>query len=160
MSKIVSKFHSLVLISLVAMIFTGCFNNTNPPEYIKDVVAYKEGDGIVVYFLLSDANGQMTSAEGTYDLVITQKVSHYSYGSFSEENIELLSSRREAHIADFQSAEVGMGAFAHKALLYPIGRIRYSDFKRSPEEHGTGKVEIRFRQDGKDVMTGSTTFSL
>jgi hypothetical protein len=137
---------------------TSCFNNTNPAEYVKDVVAYNEGsDGIMIYFVLSDANGQMTSAEGVFDLVINQTVTDYSGYSPSTKEYELLSSRIEAHLDQFQSTTIGMGAFEHKALLYPIGRISYSQFKYRVEQHANGKIEIRFRQEGKPTITGSTT---
>ncbi len=41
----------------------------NPPSYIKDTVAYKEGsNGLVVYLILSDADGQMTRSSGVTTL--------------------------------------------------------------------------------------------
>lgn len=143
--KIMTRTIYSIIGAIAISLINGCNKNSNPPEYIKDVVAYKEGDGVVVYYVLADANGQMTTAEGVYDLIISQ------------EGNELLSSRREAHSMDFQNTEVGMGAFAHKVLLYPVGRIRYSDFRRFQNDNGVGKVEIRFRQEGKPILSGSTT---
>ena len=45
-------------------IFSACTLNDNWPAYIKDVVAYKEGDGIFIYFVLADSAGAMTTASG------------------------------------------------------------------------------------------------
>jgi hypothetical protein len=148
----------ILLFAAMLLSVTSCFNNTNPAEYVKDVVAYNEGsDGIVIYFVLSDVNGQMTSSEGVFDLVISKTVTDYSGYSPKTQEYELLSSRIEAHLSQFQSATIGMGAFEHKALLYPIGRISYSQFKYRVDQHDDGKIEIRFRQEGRPTITGSTT---
>jgi hypothetical protein len=45
--------------------------NTNPPVYIKKIAAYTEGnDGIEVYFVLADENGEMTAADGVLSMHI------------------------------------------------------------------------------------------
>src|SRR5262245_59143627 len=47
--------------------------NTNPPAYMKDVMAYKEGDGLVVYFTLADASGALTRAEGFITVTVREE---------------------------------------------------------------------------------------
>ena len=51
--------------------------NDSPPDYIKDIVGLKEGDGILIYFTLADKNGQMTTAEGNVYLTIVEE--NYSW---------------------------------------------------------------------------------
>lgn len=153
-------YKNVILLTLVIFLcipLNGCIKNTNVPEYLKSVVAYKEGDGIVVYFVLADANGQMTAADGAYDLTISQDASSYSSDNTSEESIKLKYIHSETTINDFKNTEIGLGAFAREALVYPVGRIRYSEFVRQPEEDGRGKIEIEFRQNGKPPLTGSTS---
>jgi hypothetical protein len=43
---------------------TGCGLNSNPPDYVMEFVAYKEGDGLIIDFVLADASGMPTTADG------------------------------------------------------------------------------------------------
>lgn len=48
-----------------------CGLNESSPTYVKDVVAYKEGEGLFVYFILADSSGAMTTSGGKVTLTIT-----------------------------------------------------------------------------------------
>jgi len=89
--------------------------NTNPPAYIKEVVAYKEGDGLVIYLTMADASGALTRGAGFLEVTIRedgQPVWATSVGVSPEH---------------FQTATVGLGAFERTTLLYTLGRIRQQD---------------------------------
>ena len=92
--------------------------NSNPPAYIKDVVAYKEGDGLVIYLTLADASGALTSADGT--LIVT----------IHEKGDPLWSAAPTIARSQLETARVGMGAFEHTTLLLSVGRIAEREFTR------------------------------
>src|SRR5512136_2664626 len=54
----------ILFLMLAMAILGGCSMNTNPPDYIKQFTVYKEGDGIIIYFILADKSGQMTTYDG------------------------------------------------------------------------------------------------
>lgn len=61
----------ILVFRLLTLIFLICFmpacserRNTNLPDYLKTLAAYKEGDGLIIYFILADRNGQMTTCDG------------------------------------------------------------------------------------------------
>jgi hypothetical protein len=63
----------ILLVIFTSFTMFGCDSlvpaNTNAPSYIKDVVAYKEGtDAFYVYVILADANGSMTTADGSLEM--------------------------------------------------------------------------------------------
>jgi hypothetical protein len=63
----------LVILLAVIVLISSCVLNQNPPDYMKDVLAYKEGsDGLVIYFILADSSGQMTTADGLINLIISE----------------------------------------------------------------------------------------
>jgi hypothetical protein len=92
--------------------------NSNPPAYIKDVVAYKEGDSLVIYLTLADTSGALTSADGT--LIVTIR----------EEGKTLWSVAPTIKRSQFETTRVGRGAFEHTTLLLSVGRIAEREFTR------------------------------
>lgn len=119
--------------------------NDRPPSYIKQVTAYKEGsDGVLVYVVLADQSGQMTTSDGELELTISETQSKYStHSGLTERQLELYSTKHTVSKADFQRATVGMGAFEHDVILVTPGRIPYSRFRQSPTE-SFGKVNVTF----------------
>jgi len=85
--------------------------NTHPPAYIRDVVAYKEGDGLVIYLTMADSSGALTRADGLLSVSIRQEWD--PVWSFS----------RSVSREHFQTAKVGLGALERTTLLYSLGRI-------------------------------------
>lgn len=108
---------SSILISAILLTF-GCSQlNDNPPEYIKEFVVYKEGQGLMIYLILADESGAMTTSDGGVILTI-------SYTAYNKE-IVLKEIYRKVKKSDFQKAKVGLGPFQREVILYPIGRIPY-----------------------------------
>ena len=121
------------------------------PEYIKEVVVYKEGaDGLVVYFVLADAQGAMVCSSGTATLIISDTSSNQKTVLYDE----------KYHLSKehFHRATVGLGAFKRKVILCSFGRLTYSSFEKLPDEDSFGKVEVQFRRepDGR-ILEGSDT---
>jgi len=157
--KLIKYFVFLALIGNFILI-NSCGLNQNPPSYIKDVVAYKEGsDGIVVYFVLADSNGQPTTANGKVNIKITETRSEYNSRTYTstERIIDIFSNTYNVTTSDFQNAEVGQGAFKRKVVLFLIGRIPYSRFRNKPEASNSGKIEIEFETSSGRKLTGSDT---
>jgi len=135
--------------------------NKNEPDYIKDVVAYKEGsDGIFIYFILADARGAMTTARGRVEIVITEK--KFVWPEFANKPLEsegiLLLEHLNVDYSDFVNTKVGLGAFAREALVFPVGRLKYSNFVSAPKRQ-TGKVKIKFQTERGKEIEGETTVS-
>lgn len=160
---------------LTTLLVFGCTRlNQNPPEYIKELVVYTEGyDNLIVYFILADKSGAMTTSEGTAKLTIKDKRScirpaykmvttpkGYKSVPLSEEEIQaileecrkpLLELSLEIKKTDFGKHKIGKGAFEHKVILCPIGRIPYSTFTKSPYT-SDGTVILEFQTvDGRTL---------
>jgi len=161
------KIISLVMVVLMfVVLLSGCGLNTNPPEYMKDVVVYNEGsDGIVVYFVLADETGEMTTADGTVYLYIYQTVPNgtidisseywrlcdYDEKIYETNGIDIKST-------DFKKVTVGEGAFEHEVILFSFGRIPYSKFSEYPSEI-RGKVNVSLHPKASSPIEGESTFS-
>ena len=149
-----------VRLSIMAMLLVSCGQlNQKPADYVKDVTAYKEGsDGVMIYFILADASGAMTTSDGTVTLTITQTrwaVDPHSYQP-TEADVFLYTTNFKVRKSDFQRTKVGIGAFKRDAILYPVGRITYSTFDKYPSEL-TGKVKLWFQTaDGRPLRGEGT----
>jgi hypothetical protein len=122
-----------------------------PPSYIKDTVAYKEGsDGLVVYLILADADGQMTRANGSTTLNIYNPNNRLAY-SFSA----------NVTTSEFTDTTLGQGAFAHSGTILSFGRIVYSQLTYKPASTlDDYKVNVIFTAASGKVLTGNTTVFL
>lgn len=106
---------------------TGLKTDQSLPDYIKEVVAYKEGpDGLVIYFILAASSGKEMTASGTAELNITGYCS-YSGTPYSAGELRLEKYFSSIKDTDFSNTEVGIGAFKRPALLYSFGRIKLKD---------------------------------
>lgn len=121
--------------------------NTNPPAYIKDVVAYKEGDGLVIYLTLADATGALTSADGTLNVTIREPGLPMGLTVWTQSSTVTRT--------QFQTAQVGQGAFARTVLLFSLGRIREQDLLRTRHTNPL-TVEVSFAT-GSQRFTGAST---
>jgi hypothetical protein len=142
--KFLIFFLSLIL---VLVFLGGCSGtasiNDNPPDYIKDLVIYREGyDAVVIYFVLADENGQETTADGSLNLKITLKgfpgegqilVKEFS-GNFKKE--------------DFALAKVGSGAYERERIIYNFGRFKYSH-RYDPSWQFPWTVSLTVKTGGK-----------
>ncbi len=108
-------------------------------------VAYKEGeDGIVIYFALADAKGELTTDNGIANIEVKKTLSNYIDGEYRSEDFDLFKTQIEVKSEYFKNASVGVGNFQHEMLILPIGRITYSQFKEQVESGNSGKVEVTF----------------
>ena len=130
----------LVLVALLLSCSTG-IKNTNPVDYMKDVVAYEEGDGVIVYFILADAGGAMTTSDGKAELSIK-----------TDNGIELYSEIMQVSKDSFRETTRGLGAFENDVLLCSFGRIKLEEFSRTPD--GSVTVVVTFRTNAGKVFEG------
>ncbi len=148
MKKIESLAVCLSLCLLIISLISGCTRlNDNPPTYIKSIVAYKEGaDGFMIYFVLADSSGAMTTASGTARLDICEiRKELLPWNNVStDEEIKLYSVVFNIKNTDFKKTKIGANAFEREAILYPVGRISYSMFDEIPSK-STGKIKLSFR---------------
>lgn len=123
--------------------------NYDPPAYIKDVVAYKEGyQGFIVYFTLAGAGGALTTADGRALLEI------------STDSGPLMSFKTNVVKSDFVTTEVGKGAFARQSTLFTFGRMEYwIHFNKMPDSE-VGRVKITFTTEDGRQMIGQTILAL
>lgn len=128
--------------------------NSSPPEYVKDVVAYKEGsDALMLYIVLADSRGAMTSADGTLEIRIEETDHVFRGGELIESHTTLYATKKMVSQHQFRHATLGRGAFEHDGIIYVAGRIPYYDFERQPKEH-TGRIVVTFTPAGGRPMTG------
>ena len=145
------KIFTTLIYACLSLSLLGCDMTLNsaPPSYIKDVTVYKEGsDGVVVYVVLADHKGAMTTASGALDLTISEE----------EHSYILYSNTIPVDNTSFQKAKVGMGAFEHEVILYSLGRIPYSSFNTTPKDKSLGKVSIEFKTNTGKVIKGENSF--
>ena len=127
---------------------------TNPSEYIKDVVAYKEGpDGVVVYFVLADQNGTPTSASGS----VTLTIKYHDDDCPSEFYKVGYTVTVPVRAVDFRTTTVGIGALERKTLLFSFGRIPYSAFTDDIKFCRKAKVYIDLQMGGNTKPLAANT---
>jgi hypothetical protein len=142
---------------LLALMLCGCnlSLNSDPPEYIKQFSAYKEGDGLMMYFVLADASGNMTTHDGQG--LVEIRASHYD----SRDELRLLDIKFEVKKEKFRRADVGMGAFKHEVILFPIGRVSFQSFNYTVDDlkegNWKGKVRLEISSEGR-VFKADETF--
>ena len=156
-----TKYIPLSLLSILVICGCDLILNENPPHYIKNVAAYKEGtDGILIYFILADESGAMTTSDGSVTITVSETISKWSSTNddYIEKDHVLYSTTIGAKKTDFRKTKIGMGAFERDAIIFPVGRIEYSLFRSNPSET-TGKVKIEFqRPDGKILKGEDSIF--
>ena len=135
----------LFLTLSIVILIMGCGLNQNPPSYIKQVSAYKEGsDGLVVYFILADSSGAMTTSEGTVIIEISEERSNGNSVILYKKTVPVL-------LSGFSKTKIGQGSFQRDAILFSFGRITYSSLISKPQAF-SGKVKIDFTSGGKTMQ--------
>lgn len=134
-----------VLCAVSTMIGCGCLGGgglpTNPPAYVDNVYASEAGaDGISIYYILADANGQQTTSDGYVSIKISDKSG------------TLFTGGKNVTASEFGKYKVGQGAFEHEAILQNIGRLT---LRREPS--GSVDVVITFTTPEGEDLTGKTT---
>jgi len=142
---------ALLALSIIILLLMGCGLNQNPPSYIKQVSAYKEGsDGLVIYFILADSSGAMTTSEGTAKIVITEERS-------SGKDTTLYQKTVTVNLSSFVKTKIGQGSFQREAILFSFGRIPYSSLTLKPQA-SSGKVKIEFTAGSKTMQGEDSIF--
>jgi hypothetical protein len=125
--------------------------NTNAPASVRDVVAYKEGNGLILYVTLADSRGTLTSADGVLEVTIR------------EDGWPVWANTYTVHREQFVGGKVGLGTFERTILLYSLGRIAASHFQYLPRVSRLGTsdrhaltIDVTFRVQGQ-ALTGTTT---
>jgi len=148
---------TLVAIVLGLLLVNGCniSLNSNPPDYLKQFTVYKEGDGIIVYFVLADKDGQMTTSDG--EATLSFVATHYDY----PKEIRLLDYSYPVRKENFVRAKIGRGPFEQEVIMFSIGRIHFQsfryDFEALKEKNWKGKVRLNFSGAGRSFK-GEETF--
>lgn len=113
----------------------------NPPAYVDNVYATEAGtDGISIYYILADANGQQTASDGRVQIKVTDKSG------------TLFDGGKNVTASEFGKYKVGQGAFEHEAILHNLGRIA---LRREPS--GSVDVVVTFTTPEGEDLTGKTT---
>ena len=155
-----NKFQLLFVAFLLLLIVNACDflpPNSNPPSYIKQFTVYKEGhDGVMVYFILADSSGEMTTYDGNISLKIT--TTHYAY----KEEIVLYETGYTISKSDFKKNKLGIGAFSRNAIVFSFGRIPYSWFRNDMGKVITnnwrGKARLEFTFNNSRLRSEETFF--
>jgi hypothetical protein len=91
----------IFLCFLLVNLLVSCGLNNNPPSYIKDFIVYKEGydDSYVVYFILADASGKMTTANGNVSMEIAEEAPWYinPWDKVSDKKRKLYEKMKQEH---------------------------------------------------------------
>ena len=116
-------------------------SNPNPADYIKDAVVYQEGDGIIVYFILADANGEMIKADGRVSLKIKDSNDQEVYSTAEYVTKEM-----------FYKTKRGRGAFEQDVLLFNFGRIKLDSLLAKPK--GVLDVSVSFTTEDGRILKG------
>lgn len=139
------------------------------PEYVKDLVAYQEGpDGLVVYFVLADRDGQEIAAPGKMRLTLCCSPFVDDTGAPIPAYVD---GWWFARPEDFFVTTIGLGSFARDRLIYAYDRITYQMidsymlqrgmewrfYKRS--EH-LKKATLEFKTEDDRGLKASTTYYL
>lgn len=122
-----------ILMAVIIPLCSCSQSNNSQPEYVKKVVAYKAGsDGLIIYFVLADASGRITTSNGKLTLTIVE--TDYKWSKRLSKRIEseekLYSSSFDVIYPDFEKAIIGEGADEREVTLYSFERIAYSSLKK------------------------------
>lgn len=108
------------------------------PLYVKDLVAQRESDGVVICFVFADMYGRETKWDGVATILIGDDKHQFApyIDSFTVKK------------ADFKRTAAGAGAAEKKGEMCAVGGIPYEIFTWRPKKHDTGRVKFVFRPDG------------
>jgi len=128
----------------------GCIGsslNNNPPERIKDISVIKDASGYQTYFILADKDGQETTSDGSFKIVISKGSGYYSL-------------KNNVTASKFQKAKLGMGNFEHEAIIYNIGIIPKSNVEKYIGDSGMAEVKLYFTTPNNETLEGEETIFL
>lgn len=133
---------------------------TGEPDYIKKVVAFREGvGGVVVYFVLADKDGREVAHDGTVEVRMHCIENDLRKGMIAEDwwILKTLPWPLPVRAGDFHMAPVG----AREMLVHSLGRITYDRFPDEWKKRGCWKAEVYVRFETiprSDPLEGKTVF--
>jgi len=155
------KMKKSILFCIIGIIVLSGCAYTPRVDYVKDVTAYPEGDGIVVYFILADATGQMVKAKGHGSLNVYLITTRWEGYNLVDKETLLFKDDFEVQLSDFVQTTVGLGSFEHDALILPYGRLSYSGLRINPQRADFGfmslKIGFEFQEESGKTVRGRTT---
>lgn len=124
-------------------------------EYLKDVAAYKEGDGVVVYIVLAAKDGHQVASDGYLTVSVRASGTYAYYGGQLSYDKQVYWRGDMVSASSFTTSTVGLGAFAHEALILPLGRITWDQMTPFPDFANRLTVSIGFTTADGRQLTGA-----
>jgi len=167
----------IMLAMALGLLVSGCSMNTNPPDYIKKFTVYQEGDGLVIYFILADKSGQVTTYDGEATMEIKTIPTDWNEikeayekharnlgigsGEYLNEYGKSEALRKAERVVfskkyaikkeNFVKTKIGRGAFEQDEILFSFGRIPYSSLGYTK---GKGRVELFYIAKADEDVSG------
>jgi hypothetical protein len=124
-------------------------------EYLKDVAAYKEGDGVAVYIILAAKDGHQVSSDGYLTVSVRASGTYAYYGGQLSYDRQVYWRGDMVSESSFTTSTVGVGAFAHEALILSLGRITWDQLTPFPDFANHLTVSIGFTTADGRQLSGS-----
>ena len=108
-----------------------------PPDYIKRLDAHREGDALLVSFMLGDESGNATVAKGRAEIEVWE------------------SGMTRGFPIHYQSFTITEKDFHNNVCS--LGRLKYDSFKWAPDKDKRGTVKLMFTTNGGKKMLDETS---
>ena len=135
--------------------------NSRPPASILSVSGFGKGKGtMAVTFVLGDASGAMTTADGTARVTVfeLEKVWAPLAGVWTDRKVPVFTTVVEVHRRDFAEVRDPVDTGRPETILYSLGLLHYDQFDRRPTEP-RGLVEVAFHTADGRILKGSDQFN-
>ncbi len=151
----------LAAAALAALLLSCARLNERPPTSILSVNGFGKGEGtMAVTFVLGDARGAMTTADGTARVTVFElkKVWAPLAGAWGERRVPLYTTVLHVRRRDFAEVRDPADDGRPETILYSLGILRYDQFDHPPTE-ARGLVEVAFHTADGTVLKGSDQFN-
>ncbi|MBX3465451.1 MAG: bacterial transcriptional activator domain-containing protein [Planctomycetes bacterium] len=118
------------------------------PAYVRDVFGQREGDGFMVYYTLANERGELVAAPGKVTLQVFFDTPRGPGPSAT------LITRADVSAADFDTRQVGLGAFARQKLMHVLPRVTYDRVLRELGILEHVAVSVTFEPVGGEPISG------
>lgn len=118
------------------------------PAYVRDVFGQREGDGFMVYYTLANERGELVAAPGKVTLQVFFDTPRGPGASAT------LIARADVSDTDFDTRQVGLGAFARQKLMHVLPRMTYDRVLRELGILEHVAVSVTFEPVGGEPISG------
>lgn len=135
--------------------------NDRPPTSILEVDGFGKGDAtMTATFVLGDAGGRMTTADGTVRVTIfeLQRAWAPAAGVWTERSVPLFTTLHNVHRSDFAEVRDPADDGRPRTILYSLGVLHYTDFDHRPTTT-QGLVQVAFHTTDGRVLKGEDRFN-